>query len=204
MPSCSGNSASKRSRAMSIETLIAQYGLIAVFIGAGLEGETAAVVGGVIAHEGLIPLPAAIAAAAIGSFVADQGFFAFGRHFRDHPRVRRFAEKPGFARALDTFERYPVGFIFAFRFLYGLRTVSPVAIGTTQVRSRTFLIVNAAAAAVWGTLFVSLGYIFGQGFEDLLHRVKARGHPLLVLIGVVLIGAAAIAGLRWWRARRAR
>lgn len=188
---------------MSIETLVAQYGLVAVFLGAGIEGETAAVVGGVIAQEGLVSLPGAMIAAATGSFVADQLFFALGRRFRDHPRVRRMAEKPAFARALDTFEAHPVGFIFAFRFLYGLRTVSPIAIGTTQVAARTFLAVNAAAAALWGALFVTIGFVFGEGFERLLHRLRPDRHQLAVVIGVVLLGALLAWAVRWWRARRA-
>ncbi len=186
---------------MSIETLIAQYGLIAVFLGAGLEGETAAVVGGVIAHEGLVSLPGAIVAAMVGSFVADQAFFSLGRYFRDNKRVKKAAAKPTFAKALAAFEKHPVGFIFTFRFLYGLRTVSPIAIGTTKVATRTFLAVNAAAAVLWGGLFVSIGYLFGQEFEDLVGRLKPRGHALIVLIGIVVVGALAIVAVRWWRAR---
>ncbi|HVF94149.1 MAG TPA: DedA family protein, partial [Sphingomonas sp.] len=165
---------------MSLETLIADYGLVAVFLGAGIEGETAAVIGGVIAQEGLVSLPLAMAAAVLGSFVADQLFFAFGRHFRDHPRVRRIAARPAFVRALATFERYPVGFIFAFRFLYGLRTASPIAIGTTQVATRRFLMINFAAATLWGALFVMIGYVFGEGFERLIGRLKP-GWPTLAV-----------------------
>ena len=186
---------------MSLETLIADYGLVAVFLGAGIEGETAAVLGGVIAQEGLVSLPAAAVAAVLGSFVADQLFFAFGRRFRDHPRVRRVAARPAFMRALGMFERHPVGFIFAFRFLYGLRTASPIAIGTTRVATRTFLVVNLAAATLWGGLFVTIGFLFGEGFERLLARLRPGGHALAIAVGAVLLGAAMIGGVRWWRGR---
>ena len=64
-------------------------------------------------------------------------------------------------------ERYPRGFIFVFRFIYGFRTISPIAIGTTAVPSRLFWIVNAAAAAVW--VHGAAGAAFGRGLiaEDL-------------------------------------
>jgi membrane protein DedA with SNARE-associated domain len=173
---------------MSIEQLVAQYGLIALFVGAGAEGETVVVTGGVLAHRGLVPLWGAAAAAAAGSFVADQIFFALGRRYRDHPRVRRIMARPAFARALGTLERHPVGFILAFRFLWGLRTVSPVAIGTSRVPAARFVTLNAVAAVAWGALFTGLGYGFGEGIETLVGRFRPH-------LPILLSAAAAIAAL---------
>ena len=136
---------------MSIEAIIAKYGLLALFLGAGIEGETVVVAGGLLAHRGLVSLPGAMVATAAGSFVADQLFFSAGRYFRGRAWVRRVSAKPVFARALGLLERYPIGFIFAFRFIYGFRTISPVAIGTTQVPTRLFVIINAVAAVVWAS-----------------------------------------------------
>lgn len=41
-----------------------------VLAGAALEGETAVLTGGVLAHQGLLPLAGAMAAGAIGSFLS--------------------------------------------------------------------------------------------------------------------------------------
>jgi hypothetical protein len=41
---------------MTIDSLIAHYGLAAIFLGAGTEGEAAAVAGGIVAHRKLIAL----------------------------------------------------------------------------------------------------------------------------------------------------
>ncbi len=173
---------------MSIEAFIARYGVLAIFVGAGLEGETVVVTGGVLAHHGLFPLGAATAAAIAGSFVADQTFFLLGRRFRDHPWVRRLAGKPAFTKALAAFERHPNGFIFVFRFLYGLRTVSPIAIGTTQLAARKFLLVNAAAAIVWGAVFTGIGYVFGRGLQELFGRLLTPELALAATaIGALLV-----------------
>lgn len=191
---------------MSIEAVVARYGLAALLLGAGLEGETAVITGGLLAHEGLLSLPGAAACAVAGSFAADQLFFAAGRRFRDRPVVRRVMGRPAFARALAAFERRPVGFILLFRFLYGLRTVSPVAIGTTRVPLRTFLPLNLAAAAVWGITFTGVGYLFGNGLAEMLGRLKPTraelgwaGAMLLLAAGVA---ALAVAAWRWFRAER--
>lgn len=185
---------------MTAEALLAQYGLVAVFVGAGLEGETATVTGGLLAHEGYWPLWAAIAAATAGSFVADQLFFLIGRRFQHSRWVARVRKKPGFARAVAAFEKRPIGFIFSFRFLYGLRTVSPMAAGTTNISERLFMAVNAAAALIWATLFTGIGYLFGREFERLLGSL--RPHLPWLLAAAVAI---ALAGFAWraWHDRRA-
>lgn len=204
MRSCSGSSASRRddrhAPRVSLDALFQHYGLAALFVGAGVEGETVVVGGGLLAHKGLFPLPAAMAAAAAGSFTADQLFFLAGRRFRDHRWVKAVREKPAFARALALLEAHPIGFIFAFRFIYGLRTVSPIAIGTTRVEPRLFLIVNAVAAVVWGIVFTAIGFAFGHAFERLLHRFVPPGYIVLPVLGA--IGGVAVAvhvGRLAWR-----
>ncbi|GAA0336334.1 DedA family protein [Sphingomonas oligophenolica] len=182
---------------MTIEALIVHYGVAAIFVGAGVEGETSVVAGGVLAHRHLLPLWAAIAAASTGSFAADQLFFAAGRYFREHPRVRKVESKPAFAKAIAIFERHPTLFIIGFRFLYGLRTVSPMAIGTSHVRTRTFLALNALSAFFWGILFTGIGYAFGGGIERLVGDSVSLGHILPIATIVIALLFAVAQTVRW-------
>ncbi len=188
---------------MSIESFISQYGLAAIFLGAAFEGETSVVTGGLLAHQHMLPLVGSTAAAVTGSFFADQLFFFAGRHYRDTKRVRRIAEKPAFAKALDTLDRHPTVFILGFRFLYGLRTISPIAIGTSHIPARTFVVLNAISALVWGVVFTAIGYVFGDGLIELVDKVM----PKQKLVGVAILVAVAalvIAAIRVWRGRHAR
>jgi membrane protein DedA with SNARE-associated domain len=186
---------------VNIEALVAHYGLAALFVGAGIEGEAAVIAGGLLAHRGLLPIGGVMAATALGSFVADQIWFQVGRRFRDARLVAKARAQPAFARAVVALERHPIGFIFAFRFIYGLRTVSPIAIGTSAVPGRTYLAVNAAAAVTWGCLLSLVGYAFGQSFERFFGRFRPHGHQWLwIAAAIVLIGA--IIGLIQWRRRR--
>lgn len=182
---------------MTIETLIARYGLVALFVAAGMEGEASVVTGGVLAHKQLLPLYGAALAASAGSFTADQLLFRIGRRHRDRPWVRRLAARPGFARALAAFERHPAGFILGFRFLVGLRTISPLAIGTSQFPAPRFVALNALAAALWGPLFTGIGYLFGAAITHLSDRLRPLEHGLLVGGGILLLlGALVVAGRR--------
>lgn len=186
---------------MTIEAIIARWGIAAVFAGAMLEGETAVIAGGLLAHQGLVAWPLAFAAAASGSFLADQFFFAAGRRYRDRPIVQRWTQKRAFAKALQLLERYPVGFIFAFRFLYGFRTVSPIAIGTSQVPTARFVPLNAAAAVVWAALFTGLGYWFGEAVTEMAGRLRPSRHTLLLGVAVLSGGFAVFQAVRWWKGR---
>lgn len=186
---------------MTIEAIVAKYGLAALFAGAALEGEAAVVAGGVLAHQHYFPLWAAMIAAATGSFCADQAWFFAGRRMRDHRWVAAARAKPAFARALAMLERHPVGFIFAFRFLYGLRTISPVALGTSHVSTRLFVAVNAASAVCWAAIFTGIGYLFGEAFQELAARYRPSLLHILMAAGLVMAAAAIGWGVRalWLR-----
>jgi membrane protein DedA with SNARE-associated domain len=201
MASSSGNSASKADGGVSLAGVVARYGLPALFLGAGVEGETVVVIGGILAHKGLVSLPGAMAATAAGSFTADQLFFLIGRRASGWKLVERLRGNPLYGRALGWLERYPIGFIFAFRFIYGFRTISPFAIGTSRVPERLFLLVNAVAAIVWGCLFTGLGYVFGRTAEKVLGRYMPGPRGIAVAVGVVIVGLFVWHLGRRWRQR---
>lgn len=62
-----------------MESLIENYGYLAIVIGTFLEGETILVLGGFTAHQGYLALPRVILAAFAGSLCGDQLFFYLGR-----------------------------------------------------------------------------------------------------------------------------
>ena len=181
---------------MALEPLILRYGLIAILLGAGIEGEAVVVTGGVLAHRGLVPLWPACLCAAVGSCAIDQAWFALARRFRDNRWVARARAKPAFAKALRLLERHPTAFILAFRFIYGLRTVSPIAIGTSHVPARKFVPLNMLAAAIWGPAFTLIGYWFGAAIDPVLDRVLGKAHIVALAIVAVLALAVLVQVLR--------
>jgi membrane protein DedA with SNARE-associated domain len=206
MPSCCGSWGSSHEarpapRLVTIEAIVEQYGLAAVFAGAALEGEAAVIAGGLLAHQDMFPLAGAMAAAAAGSFTADQAYFYAGRRFRDHRWVAAARERPAFAKAMAALERHPIGFIFVFRFLYGLRTISPIAIGTAGIRPRLYAAVNAVSAILWAITFTTIGFLFGDTFEAAVGRLR-HDSRLWWLAGSVVAAGIAIALIHRIRSRR--
>mgnify|MGYP002652149595 CR=1 FL=1 len=99
-------------------------------------------------------------------------------------------------------ERRPTAFIFIFRFLYGLRTISPIAIGTTAVPHWRYTTINAVSAALWGVIFTGIGYLFGDAFERFVGKLKHDAR-LWWIVGALVVGGAAIGLVHRLRSRRA-
>lgn len=171
---------------MTIAALVVRYGLLGVLVGSGIEGEAVVVTGGILAHKGFFPLWQAMMASAVGSCVVDQLWFFLGRYGRRLSWVQRIRSKPAFTRALGYVERYPTSFVFGFRFVYGMRTISPIVIGTTSIPTARFVVLNAIAAAIWGPLFSWIGFEFGRAIDPLLHHLQEWA-----LYGVAALGAVA-------------
>jgi membrane protein DedA with SNARE-associated domain len=179
-----------------LEHYLTAFGPVAVLVGAGIEGMTVAVAGGVMARKGLIPVYLVLGAAALGSFLFVEALFFLGRSSRNIGLVRRMKGKRAFATALGLIEHYPTVFILSFRFLVGLRAAAPVAVGVSKVHPVRFAILNAIGAVIWAGSFVGLGYAFGPAVLRTLERVMAHA-PIAIGAAVVAI----IAGVVIWRWR---
>lgn len=183
---------------MDIAALIASYGYTALAVGALLEGETILMVAGFAAHRGYLDIYAVIGLAAACGFFGDQVFFWLGRRhgaamLQHWPSVSRQAD-----RVHRLIERYHAPVIIGVRFAYGLRIAGPILIGMSTISSLRFAALNGLGAILWATLFVSVGWVFGQAAEILLGRMER-------FEGWLLLGLLAIGGLTWWyRKPRAR
>jgi membrane protein DedA with SNARE-associated domain len=182
---------------MAVNDLIAHYGLLAVFVGSGIEGEPFAIAGGILAHRNLFPLWQVVAAASIGSFAVDQFWFFLGRHFRTHKWVVSLSKRSTFADAIRLIERRPTLFILLFRFAYGLRAIAPVAIGTAQISAPRFVLLNLIAAALWGPIFTGIGFGFGTTLERYFPQSTGT-----IVFAVVIVLLISILGLRTALSRR--
>lgn len=173
---------------MDLASLIEQYGYAAVLAGCLLEGETVLALAGLSAHRGYLALPWVIVIATFGGFIGDQFYFFLGRRFG--PRlVSRYPQlEPGIARVDALLDRYGTWLILGVRFMYGLRTVGPIAIGMSRVHWLRFAALNLIGATLWAALIAGAGYLLGEALQRLLgelHRIEGIVFALIALAGLV-------------------
>lgn len=170
-----------------LNSLLEQYGLLIILVGTFLEGETIVILAGFSAHQGLLNPYAVSGAAFCGSFTGDQFWFYLARHYRTHRLVLKAVDRPAFQRAIHFLEHHPTIFILSFRFIYGVRNVSPIVIGLSDISAMRFFILNALAAAIWATAFTSVGYLFADTAENILGDLERIEHAVLILIITAVI-----------------
>ena len=114
---------------MSLTSLIEDYGYLALLIGTFLEGETILVLAGFAAQRGHLEIQWVIVVAFLGSFSGDQLFFYIGRRYGTALIARRATWRVRAEKVYRLIERHQNFLILTFRFYYGLRSVTPFALG---------------------------------------------------------------------------
>ncbi len=173
---------------MTLETFVSVYGYPALFAGTLMEGETVLIIAGLLAHSGHLRLPWVMLVAFAGAFTADQLFFQIGRR-----KGKAFLERrPGWEPRIDRIRRFLVGYqvlaILGYRFLYGLRTITPVVIGASGFPTHRFVALNLCSTLLWSVVVSSAGYYFGHLVEAFLRN--ARHYEMIVILGATAIGGA--------------
>lgn len=171
---------------IDLQELIVQYGYWALFIGTFLEGETILIIAGFLAFRGYLDLHWVILAAFLGTFAGDQTFFFLGRSKGIQFLEKRETLKRKAQRAFKLLHRYQIPVILGFRFLYGVRNVTPFVIGASAFPPRQFFLLNFLGALIWAVSFGYLGFHLGTLAETALHDI--RRYEKLIL-GVLLAGA---------------
>ena len=177
-------------------TMLSRYGYKVVLIWTFLEGETIVILAGMFAEK-LHLDPWLIAFYAFcGSFLSDQVMFSLGKYkgesvLRYFPRVARNVDKAG-----RLFKKYDTILILGFRFVYGVRNVTPILLGISGVSHLKFFILNFIGATVWALSFSFGGFYAGRAFMKIMGLV---GHGIFY----ALLAALVAGGLIWFiRARR--
>ncbi|WP_205776057.1 DedA family protein [Micromonospora tulbaghiae] len=169
-------------------------------LGLVVPGEAAILIGGLVAHDGGLPLWAVAAAGTVGACLGDQAGYALGRRYGPGvlaraPRVLR--RRLDLARARRLVARRGAWAVVIGRWVAVLRAVVPVLAGTAGMRWPVFLRANLAGGLVWATAVAVLGYLGAASYRYLERELGIGEWVLLTLI------AAAVASRVWWVRRRA-
>ena len=170
----------------------------ALFVGFVVPGETAAILGGVAASRGHVPLLAVVAVVILAAIVGDSVGYEVGHHFG-----RRILRLPILDKrrkrlddAQDFLARRGGSAVFLGRWVAFFRAVMPALAGTAHMAYPKFLAYNAAGGIVWGAAVVLVGYFAGESYakvEATLGRDAA-----LVVLGIALVA------LLVWQIRKHR
>jgi membrane protein DedA with SNARE-associated domain len=173
---------------MSPESLLEQFGYLAVFVGTFLEGEAILITAGFFASRGYLDAMLVSLVAFAGAYAGHVFWFWLGRvhgvRLLDRfPRMRRH-----FGKGIRVFERYGASAIIITQWIYGLRITCAVIIGMSRIGVMKFLLYEALSCAAWAVVITFAGFYFGRAIEALLGRVEHIEKYALLVIGLVAVG----------------
>lgn len=173
---------------MSPETLLEQFGYLAIFFGTFLEGEAILVAAGFFASRGYLDIWLVTLVAFAGSYVGHLFWFWLGRVHGVRLLDRFPSMRRHFGQGVRVFERWGAAAIIITQWLYGLRITCAVIIGMSKISLVKFLIYEAVSCALWSAVITALGYYFGRAIESLLGRVDHIEKYGLAFIIAIAVG----------------
>ena len=162
----------------------------ALFVGFVIPGETAAVIGGVVASRGnanvVLMAAVVVAAAILGDSVGYEIGKRFGPRLLESRPLRKRRAK--LDEAQDFLRRRGGVAVFLGRFVAFFRAVMPALAGTSRMPYPRFVAWNAAGGLVWGVAFVALGYFAGNSYQSVAKTVGrdvAAGAAIVLVMAVI-------------------
>jgi membrane-associated protein len=172
------------------------------FVGLIAPGETAIVLGGVVAAQGGVDLPVILLVAWVAAALGDLASFLLGQRLGRRFLIARGPRLGVTAARLERvegfFDRHGAKAILIGRFIGIVRAVAPFLAGASGMRLRAFLPWSLLGTAVWATTFTLIGYAFHRSFASAAHTLT---HGAL---GLAVLATAAVLLRAWLQARKQR
>src|SRR5436305_283472 len=150
---------------------------------------SAVILGGVLAFEHRVSLPAVLAAAILGAVIGDTAGYWFGRRYGRRVLSGRLGRLIIRREHVERAERYlsrrGCWAVFAGRFTAALRVMIPGLAGMARMRYSAFVVANVAGGTLWATGMVLVGYLAGASWQRAEHWASRIG---LAVLAVLVLG----------------
>ncbi len=159
-----------------------------LMVGFFIPGETAVVIGGVLAGLHRVNLGIMIAVVVVCAIVGDSCGFEVGR--KSGPWIlekRPLRGRTAVRQTMGMLERYGGPAVFLGRFVAFARAIIPGLAGMSGLRYRTFLFYNACGGLVWGVGYTLLGFVVGVSFGRVLSTVGLWSLAVVGAIGLIVV-----------------
>jgi len=169
-----------------MESFIQDWGYIALFLYSFGGGFLALAIAGVFSFTGELNIYYVILVASLSNFIGDQFLFLIARNNKDYAKsmMSKWGRKIALTHLL--MRKYGVWILFIKKYIYGIKTLVPLAMGLTKFDFKKFTFYNLLASFVWGVVVGTISYYLGQIFIDSLEEYKNVGIIILVLLFILI------------------
>jgi membrane protein DedA with SNARE-associated domain len=148
----------------------------------------AIIAAGVLSYSGQMDLTLSIAVAAVANMLGDTLLFYMSRYNRKEmmPYILKHRRKIALSHLL--MKRYGDKIIFFQKFLYGIKTLIPLAIGLTKYSFTRFNVLNAISAIIWALLLGIASFQAGGPLIRFMGYIGDNPWMMPLIVGSLLGG----------------
>jgi membrane-associated protein len=171
------------------------FGESAFFAGFVIPGETAVLLGGLLASQSHLDIVTLTVIVVISAILGDTVGYEVGKHLGPRVLRWRFLSKyqSQLDRAQESLRRRGGPAVFLGRWTAFLRAMMPGIAGLSRMRYPVFLLWNALGGITWGITFCLVGYFAGASYDKVASSI-GKGAAVVVAVLVII-------GLVVWRVR---
>ena len=169
-------------------TNLSTYGYIVLFLYSLGRGFVALLGAGVLSFMGKMDLSLSIAIAFTANFIGDSLMFYMSRYHKKEMMeyFKKHRRKLAFSHLL--LKKHGSWIIIVKKFIYGLKTLIPLAVGLTKYDFWKFSGYNAIGAAIWAVAVGGLSFLFGGVLIEGYKVVSDK--PYLAPVMLVIVGGS--------------
>lgn len=167
---------------------LSTYGYIVLFLYSFGGGFVALLGAGVLSFMGKMDLSLSIAIAFTANFIGDSLMFYMSRYHKREMMeyFRKHRRKLAFSHLL--LKKHGSWIIIVKKFIYGLKTLVPLAVGLTKYDFWKFSLYNAMGALIWAIVVGGGSYLFGGALIEGYKTVADK--PYLAPIMLLIVGGS--------------
>ena len=190
--------------------LLQQYGLLILFgnvlleqLGLPIPAVPVLVVAGALAAIGKLFWLECVAVALLACLVSDFVWYSAGRRYGSKilKLLCRISISPDYcvSQTEDTFNRWGPKSMIVAKFVPGFSTIAPPMAGAMGTTRQRFLAYALSGGVLWVGTFMTLGAIFHDSIDDILHFLSTMGMTAVLVIAAVF---GVIIGVKFYERRR--
>ena len=167
---------------------LSTYGYAVVFLYSLGGGFLALLGAGVLSFMGKMDITLSITIAFIANFIGDGLLFYMARYHKREMMEYLSKHKRKLAFSHLLLKRRGSWIIVIKKFIYGLKTLVPLAIGLSKYSFLKFSLYNAIGAFIWAMVVGGLSYLFGGALIEGYKMVSDK--PYLAPVMLLIIGGS--------------
>lgn len=172
----------------SMINLLEEWGYVILFVYSLGGGYIGLITAGVMSALGKMDLYLAMLIACVGNIIGSSLLAYLARYQKKDLNAMLQKHRRKIALAQIWLKRYDAWLIVLSKYLYGVKTIIPLAIGFSRFNLSRFYLINALSCVAWAVIVGVVGYYASSGVIALLEKIDAHSYALpFVLLGLLAV-----------------